>query len=458
MKFAAITKNIRAQLLSELKEKERSVGGAGSVSFGISDRPKITEKHNKDWVEYGEDNLYPLQLGDLVYGSAIHNSIIKTKAKMTAGDGLLVNGAITAEDSEATLVKLPTEVQGAYKEFLKNPHDKDSVQEIIKKISYDLQLYGAFAYEVVWNKDFTRIARVKYVKVANLRAGKMENDKVKSYWYSPNWKELKNNKPVEIRAFDKDNKTDLNQIVYKKIGGLDYYGEPSYIGAITWIQTDFQMGIFHLSNLENGMNPSMKLQFYKVPTSEREKQDTLDDIRRAFTGAKKTGKHMVFFSDGKDTAPEISPIPASDLPDQLLLLAELCDKKILTGHQLTSPLLVGIATSGQLGGNTEIEKAFKIFDNVVIDYDRDVITDSIQPLLDINRIPIKIKINPFNPFRERAVVKSKNNIADAINSLSPLVANKVLESMTVDEVRQLVGLTAATGEVGTPKNNEAPQA
>lgn len=442
----------RKALEKELKPTKAKGGQSefSTVEFSISEVPKIIEKKDKDWVFWGENNLYPLQIGDMIYGSAIHNSIIKTKSKMTAGEGFLINGSPSAEDSETAISKLDKDLQEAYKAFVENKNNKESLHSVTKKLAYDLQLYGAFAYEVIWNQDFTKIVTIKYVKVANLRAGKMVNDQVESYWYSKNWVDTKI-KPREIPALKKDHpqkdgvEYSYNEIVYKKLGNLEYYGEPSYIGALTWIQTDFQMGIFHLANIENGMNPSMKLQFYKLPSSENDKQEILDDIRKRFTGPKKTGKHMVFFSDGKELAPSIDPVQTSNLDKQLLLLAELCDRKILTGHQLTSPLLVGISTSGQIGGNTELKVSYQIFDNTVIAFDRDMISDSYQEILDINGTEIKIKINPFDPFRERAVIKTKNNITDAINSLSPLVANKVLESMTVDEIRELIGLAKATG-------------
>jgi len=255
----------------------------------------------------------------------------------------------------------------------------------------------------VLNGDGTKVSTIKYLDIRNVRAGKMVNNKVESYWYSRDWSKCthKEFKPVELIAFDpkKKKQEHLNQIVYVKRGKLEYYPEPDYIGCLTWIQTDYQMGIFHLSNIENGMNPSMKLQFYKLPGSENEKQAILDDIRRRFTGPKRTGKHMVFFSEGKDLAPDISPIQVNNLDKQLIILAELCDQKILTGNKLTSPLLAGISTKGQLGGNTELETAFRIYDNSRMKPYRNMIIRSYQKnIIDFNKIDARLNINPFNPF------------------------------------------------------------
>ena len=92
---------IRALLGAKLKEKKSETFSFGSA-YNISEVPKIIEKKNKDWVYWGEDNLYPLKLKDMKTASAIHNAIVKTKTKLTAGDGLLINGATNEQASKHT--------------------------------------------------------------------------------------------------------------------------------------------------------------------------------------------------------------------------------------------------------------------------------------------------------------------------------------------------------------------
>lgn len=375
----------------------------GSVDYTIPQIPCIIERKQDPWVLYGENNLYPLQVSDLRNGSAIHNSIIKTKVKMTAGNGFLINGAINEVDNLAKYNALSPDDKLSYDLFLKNPHDKDNMQTIVNKLADDFQEQGQFAYEVVYNVDFTKIVRIKYLNVDNIRAGKMEGNEVKSYWYCRNWSLYRKPeyKPFEIFVFNEEDKEHLNQIVFEKVGNQDYYGELPYKGALTWIQTDFKMGIYHLSNIDNGMNPGLWFKFYKLPSSENDKQSILDDLKSQYQGAGKVGTKLVTFSDGKDLAPDISPIQTSNLDKQLLLLAELCDKKILTGHQLTSPLLAGVSISGQLGGNTELKTAYQIFDNTVMAADRNMLSDSLQRVLNYNKTKVKIEINPFDPFKVR---------------------------------------------------------
>ena len=375
----------------------------GSVDYTIPSIPCIIEKRNDPWVYYGADNLYPYKVSDLRNGSPIHNSIIKTKSKMTAGDGFLINGALNIDESKAKIASLPSAVKSEFELLMKNPYNEESFLAVHYKICNDLEEQGQCAYEVIFNSDFSKIVRIKYLNVQNVRAGKMEGNKVKSYWYSRDWSRtrLAEFKPVEIFTFTGSDKEHLNQIVFEKQGNNDYYGELPYKGCLTWIMTDFKMGLFHLSNIDNGMNPGIWFKFYKVPKNETEKQNILDELKRKYEGATKTNKMVVTFSEGKELAPDIAPVANTNLDKQLLLLAELCDKKILTGHQLTSPLLAGISVAGQLGGNTELKTAYQIFDNTTMEQERKFIERSYSKILDYNKLPITLEINPFDPFKVR---------------------------------------------------------
>lgn len=398
-KIQADARQFRSELQKAVKKTASGTAKHefGAVDYTIPNIPCIIEKKNDPWVYYGENNLYPQQVSDLRTGSGIHNSILKTKTKMTAGDGFLINDAKDEAESQAKYAALPSAVKTEY-DFL----FKMLVSEgIINKLADDFQMHGAFSYELVFNIDFTRIAKVKYVNVENLRSGKIINDKIESYWYSRDWAQSRKAeyKPREVKSFDPENKTDLNQLVYEKVGKNDYYGELPYKGCITWIMTDFKMGLYHLSNIDNGMNPGIWFKFYKLPADDNDKARILADLRKTYQGATKTNKMVVTFSESKEVAPDIAPVQNSNLDKQLLLLAELCDKKILTGHQLTSPLLAGISVSGQLGGNTELQTAYQIFDKVAMEADRNFLAASLQKIFEYNKVPVKIAINPFNPFK-----------------------------------------------------------
>ena len=364
----------------------------------IAELPKIVEKRNKDYVFWGEDNMYPNKLNEVSLGSAIHGAILKTKTKMTHGDGFLINGALTKEESEAKVLSLPANQKAEYDFLMKNKVGGENLQKVVKKLANDFQIYGCYAFEVLFNQDFTKISGIKYVDVKNVRAGKYEDGKINKYYYSRDWNDLRNCPPKEILAYSEGNREAYNQLYFTKVGSLDYYGIPAYVGALNWIYTDMQLGIFHNANISNGMNPGLHFKFYKLPASRLEEDEIIHGIKKTWQGADKTGKMVATFSEGKETAMEIQPIEVSNLDKQLVHLAELCDKKILSAHQLTTPLLAGISVSGQLGGNTELELGYTIFDNVAMEADRQMISEDLQWIFNYNNTGIQIDINPFKPF------------------------------------------------------------
>lgn len=392
-------RSVRSLLVKEYDKKTPSFSEFGAVQMAIAQIPKISEKRGSDYVSWGDDNLYPQKIRELKYGSGVHSAIISSAGDLIAGDGFLINGTKTPEESLAAYNALDVRAKTLYDQFIENPHGDEPLSEINNEIALDLKELGGFALEVVLNDKWDKIATIKYLDIANVRAGKMCDGKVSTYHYKRDWSNNRE-KARELPVFDPKNlnKEYTNQIIYVKRGKLEYYPEPDYVGGLTWIQVDYQMGVFHLANIENGMNPSLWWRFYKKPGSETEKIQILDDLRRSYKGPKMSGKHIVTFSEGKELAPDINPIPVTNLDKQMIVLAELCDQKILTANKLTSPLLAGISTRGQLGGNTELEKAFNIYDKSRMKPYRNVISSTYNKILSFSKVPVKLEINPFNPF------------------------------------------------------------
>jgi hypothetical protein len=121
-------------------------------------------------------------------------------------------------------------------------------------------------------------------------------------------------------------------------------------------------------------------------------------------------------------------------------------EQICFSHTI-DPILMGIRTTGSLGGGADIKQAYVIFEkNVVMELRQQVVT-IFNEILTIARIPAEFTINNFQIINETIVEldgdSSKTN--DALNSLSPLVATKVLETMTINEIRALASLTPVDG-------------
>lgn len=365
------------------------------VEFSRPELPSIKEVKNKDWIEFGADNLYPERLLEYLNTSAIHNAIVMSKAKIVAGNDVLFNGQKITE-------YLNTAPNPKVNHFYNNPssNNYENLNDIVYKLSFDYQIFGAFALEVIWSTDFTQIAKINHIDVSKVRCGKMTEGEIKKFYFSKDWANYKKCGVSEIATFDPEDKEHYNQLIYVRNwrSGMDYYGMPDYISALAYISIDSQMGQFHLSNINNGFSPSMTLKFYKKPGSPEERDEIVRQINKQFSGTKNSGKAMIFFSDGKELAPDIDPINVTGLDKQYMQMAEQVVQQIIAAHRVTTPMILGIAVPGKLGYSNELEMSYKAFDKYVITPEQHVIERVLNKIGEINQLGTTMTLEKLNPF------------------------------------------------------------
>ena len=343
-----------------------------------TDLPKIIERKTIDYVEWGENNMYPKYLSDMYLTSPTHNAIVKTKAEAVVGEGYEYNSDHLDEADKIDVIKL-------LKQYEKWNYD----------LSLDYQIYGAFAIEVIWSLDFKKIVHINRLEVACLRSGKYVDGKIKEWYWKNNWNDRRENE-ICIKAFDLSNKRDHRQILYVSNQSVSnkYYPEPSYIGALEWISLESQVGLYYKSLIENGFNPSIIIKFFRKPGSLEEKAEIVGGLKRSFAGVKNSGKHMVLFSDGKELAPEVQAIDVSNVDKQFTVIAEQITQKILTGERATTPELFGLAVPGQLGSG-DFDTKVRCFTKFVIVPDQRRIETTINKILEVNGFLVDFKLKPF---------------------------------------------------------------
>ena len=58
------------------------------MNYKAHNVPVFSEVNNKEWVEYGDKDLYPYYLEDLYASSSVHAAVVKGTADMIYGTGL----------------------------------------------------------------------------------------------------------------------------------------------------------------------------------------------------------------------------------------------------------------------------------------------------------------------------------------------------------------------------------
>ena len=106
--------------------------------------------------------------------------------------------------------------------------------------------------------------------------------------------------------------------------------------------------------------------------------------------------------------------------------------------------MFGIASKNGFGSNSEeLESSYILYHNMYVVPMQDLLLDAFNNILAYNDISLPLffeELQPLTSDGDLAKTDEAEDTLNALNSLSPLVANKVLENMSEEEVRSLVGL------------------
>lgn len=323
-----------------------------SIPYGAeSKRYSAREKSAKDFVSYGEQNDFPQYLVDLMNNSSIHETCINAIVEAIQGDGL------TAEPSFV----------------LEKANSKESWNDVFSKVALDYYLFGGFALEVIYNKMRTKISQVYHVPFAQIRAKEANyRGECEGYFLSRDWDKQKHQMDekacVYLPAFDFEKRSEeASQLFYYKPyhPQQEYYPLPAYVGALKVVELDTKIDTWHVSNISNGMTPSIAITTYTNGTDE-DVRTIEQNLRANFTGETNSGAMVYMDVASRDEKPDIDVITPNGGDDYYTTINDMVVQKVLTGHRITSPMLVGIRTEGALGGRAEMLDAYTLFLNMVI--------------------------------------------------------------------------------------------
>jgi hypothetical protein len=325
-----------------------------AINLSAYEPVEAVEKENRSgWIDYGFNNLFPQHLITLYYNSPIHNALTNSIAYMIEGQG---TGTI-----------LDNALQG---------------------ISFDLKLQGAFVAEVIWSMDFTRVVKINHLPFENCRlAYDKDEDDITGIWYSKDWANTrsKKGKPEFIPAFNPlQAEEQPRQVIYAHgmMAGSSYYAKPDYFGALNYVELSYQMGLYHVNNILNGLFPSFIINFLNGIPQKEEREAIRREWEERLSGASNAGKFLMTFNEDPTRAPQIQDFPLSDADKQYQFLSEETAKQIMVGHRVVSPLIHGIRDTTGFGSNKdEMIVGMEIFNNQVIKPYQRIIEDVFTPIL-----------------------------------------------------------------------------
>jgi len=350
------------------------------VNLSAYTSPVIQENKKNNYIEYGADNNYFQYLIDRYLYSATNGAIITGVANMIYGKGL------DALDSN----RKPNE----YAQMKSIVKDSD-----LKKIALERKLLGMAAMQVVMEKK--KVKQILHFPMHTLRAEKC-NDKgqIENWYYHPDWTKKKPSeelKRIPAFGFGNGNEVEL-YILHPYVSGFDYYSPIDYSGSLPYALLEENIADYQINDCQNGFSGTKVINFNNGIPSEEMRDKMKRDVLGKLTGARGE-KVIIAFNANAESKTTVDDLPLNDAPAHYEYLSKECFEKLIVGHRVTSPMLLGIRESGGgLGNNAdEIKTATLLFDNIVIKPYQLEIVDALDEILAINSISLKLYFKTIQP-------------------------------------------------------------
>jgi hypothetical protein len=319
-------------------------------------------------------------------------------------------------------------------------NDGETWNDILAKVAKDYKLFGAFALEIIWSKDRTKIAEVYHIDFSLLRAkNKNHRGKVPGYWISDEWGRKANFQEMLDVPFlpvfnPATNRDEPNQIYVHQPyrPGMRYYPMPDYVGALKVIDLDVEVDTFHLANVKNGGAPSIAITTF-TNANEDDRAAIEMNLQNQYAGARNAGRILYMDVDAPENAPKIETIETNTADGYYSELNDSTTQKILTAHRITSPEIFGIMTPGKLGGKEEVMNAYLMFLNTVIKPFQSSILDVFNYILDFNYGEVKLGIIQTKLFEDGSTEEEVVSGLDSENGEDATLEAQIERS---DEINQ----------------------
>ena len=349
------------------------------LELSTYEAPVITESKRNDWVEYGEDNNYYQHLIDMYTNSTTNNAIINNITRLVYGKGLNATDAQVKPNDYAVMMSL---------------FKKQDVRQLVT----DLKLLGQCAMQVIYSKDRKKIVNVHHIPVQLLRPEKCNEDgKIEAYYYSDDWSDVKKYPPKRIPAFG-CSKDGLEIYMVKPYSvGMKYFALVDYTGGLPYCALEEDISCYLINEVNNGFSGRTVVNFNNGIPSEEQQHLIKNKVLNQLTGTYGE-KLIVAFNNNAESKTSVDAMPVNDAPDLYSTLSEECLRKIMLAHNVTSPLLFGIASSNGFSSNSdELKDSFALFNNMVIKPMQELLIDAFDEILAYNGISLNLYFKTLKP-------------------------------------------------------------
>ncbi len=340
------------------------------VNLAAYEMPKAIEDKRKDWVAYGEDNDYYNHLVNAYLTSATNNAAIRSIADLVYGGGICIEDL----EKDSNEVKELRKVIG---------------HRCLKKVILERKMLGQAAMQVIYDKagNNRKVVKIKHFPISTLRPEKMNSEGViEAYYYHPDWANKKPSDELKrIPTFNNSTEAVELFVIKPYVSNYYYFSPVDYSGSLPYCELENEISDYLLNEAKNSFSGTKVVNFNNgVPDAEQRREITRK-VKSQLTGSRGQ-KVIVAFNENAESQTSVEDISLNDAPEHYSYLANECRDKILVGHRVTSPMLLGIKDTGNgLSSNAdEIKNASQLFNSTVIGYYQEEVAEAIEEILEVN--------------------------------------------------------------------------
>lgn len=340
-----------------------------------------TEKvTNRDFVEWGQGNIYPTYLLDLYNNVTTLRSIINGNIDFVTGDAVSI---------------LP--LGDRFQNGIMNGRG-DRITDLVRDLAKDFNIYGGFALQVIRNLA-GEVAEIYYIDMRFLRSNK-END---VFFYDEDWKKGGRKSVIIYPKFmhdldwgnlsDEERDRHASSILFVKNVHTQVYPAPLYAASIKACEIERCIDDYHLNNIENGFTSSLIVNFNNGDPGEKIKEEIEADFNEKFCGHQNAGRVLFSWNKDRTTATTLTEPKVDDFGSRYSALSTHSRQQIFSAFR-ASPLLFGMVSDVNTGFSTdEFEQSFKLYNRTMIRPAQRLIGDAFDKIYGANGV---LTIKPFS--------------------------------------------------------------
>jgi hypothetical protein len=386
--------------------------------------PIIEESKKNEWVTYGESNSYYQFLIDRYKNSTTNNAIINNISRLIYGKGLSAIDASRKPNEYAQMMSM-------------------IAPDEMRKVVLDFEMLGQAAFQVHYSKDRSKILKVYHIPVQQLAPEKCNKDgQIEGYYYSDNWEDTRNYAPKRIPAFGFGTEQVEIMFIQPYSVGMKYFSYVDYQGGLNYAVLEEDIANYLISEVQSSFSSRTVVNFNNGQPTPEEQDIISSKVMSKLTGT--NGQRVIVaFNNNAESKTTIDSIPVDNAPDLYNQLSEECMRKIMLSHNVTSPLLFGIASTNGFSSNAdELQNSFVLFDNLVIRPKQEVLLSAIDRILAFNGISLNLYFRTLKPleFTDLENAQTEEQVAEETGTqLSAEPTDKELDVLLNDLEGEVLG-------------------